>query len=173
VSAGLCLGIDPHAALLAEWGTTLEDFGARAVEAAAGVVGWGKPQAAFHEAHGARGFAALESPIERARAAGLRVIVDAKRGDIGSTMQGYADAWLRDGLWRPLIEVDNRSRFSDVLESMRAELSGRWESVTAEGNLYRRLWSEAPVAGESASELEWFKARSRELHEFVVQPGSS
>ncbi|OJX64989.1 MAG: orotidine 5'-phosphate decarboxylase [Micrococcales bacterium 73-13] len=99
MSAGLCLGIDPHAALLAEWGTTLEDFGARAVEAAAGVVDWVKPQAAFYEAHGARGFAALESTIERARAAGLRVIVDAKRGDIGSTMQGYADAWLRDGLW--------------------------------------------------------------------------
>ncbi|HWL15381.1 MAG TPA: hypothetical protein VNR00_07235 [Opitutus sp.] len=80
---------------------------------------------------------------------------------------------MREGLWRPLIEVDNRSRFSDVLESMRTELSGRWESVTAEGNLYRRLWSEPSVAGESASELEWFKARSRELHEFVVQPGSA
>jgi hypothetical protein len=53
---------------------------------------------------------------------------------------------------------------------MRTELSGTWESVTTEGNLYRRLWAQSEVAGNSEREAEWFKARSRELHEFVVQP---
>lgn len=77
---------------------------------------------------------------------------------------------LHEGVWGPMIEADNRSRFSAVLESMRTELSGSWESVTTEGNLYRRLWARGEVAGESERELEWFKARSRELHEFVVQP---
>lgn len=78
---------------------------------------------------------------------------------------------LHEGVWRPLIEADNRSRFATVLENMRSELSGVWETVSAEGTLYRRLWSSAEVAGTSEDELEWFKARSRELHEFVVQPG--
>lgn len=77
---------------------------------------------------------------------------------------------LHEAVWRPLIEADNRSKYSGVLENLRAELSGTWESISAEENLYRRLWSKADVAGNSEAELEWFKARSRELHEFVVQP---
>lgn len=79
---------------------------------------------------------------------------------------------LHEGVWRPLIEADNRCKVSGVLEAMKTELAGSWETVAAaEGNRYRRLWSAAEVAGQSESELEWFKARSRELHEFVVQPG--
>ena len=78
---------------------------------------------------------------------------------------------LHEGTWRPLIEADNRSKFSGVLENMRDELFGTWQSVAAEGNLFRRLWAPADVAGVSETELDWFKARSRELHEFVVQPG--
>lgn len=84
--------------------------------------------------------------------------------------------WFGYGLfqdvWRPLIEADTRSRFSGVLEHMQEELNGAWESVAAEGNLYRRLWAPPDVAGESESELNWFRARSRELHEFVVPPGA-
>ncbi|WP_431800519.1 orotidine-5'-phosphate decarboxylase [Microbacterium sp. bgisy203] len=96
----LCVGIDPHEALLRAWGldasaSGVRDFGLRTVEAAAGRVGVIKPQVAFFEAHGAAGFAALEEVIATARAAGLLVIADAKRGDIGSTMEGYAAAWLR------------------------------------------------------------------------------
>jgi hypothetical protein len=77
---------------------------------------------------------------------------------------------LHEEVWRPVIEADNRSRSSVVLEHMRAELCGTWESVSTQGNLYRRLWSKSDVAGSSESEIDWFKARSRELHEFVVQP---
>lgn len=98
----LCVGIDPHAALLRAWGMDAtaagaREFGLRTVEAAAGRVGIVKPQVAFFERYGAAGFAALEDVIAAARAAGLIVIADAKRGDIGTTMDGYAAAWLAPG----------------------------------------------------------------------------
>jgi len=101
-SGNLCVGIDPHAFLLAEWNLTdnaagLREFGLRVVEAAANRVAIVKPQVAFFERHGSAGFAALEEVLAAARAAGLLVIADAKRGDIGSTFDGYAAAWLTAG----------------------------------------------------------------------------
>lgn len=98
----LCVGIDPHAALLASWGLTddaqgVREFGLRAVEAAAGRVGVVKPQVSFFERFGSAGIAALEDVLAEARASGLIVIADAKRGDIGSTMDDYARAWLTPG----------------------------------------------------------------------------
>lgn len=99
---GLCLGIDPHAPLLAAWGLPdsgagAREFGLRAVEAAAGTVGIVKPQIGFFERHGAAGFAALEDVIRAAREAGLIVLADVKRGDMGSTFDAYAEAWLLPG----------------------------------------------------------------------------
>ncbi|KAA9151450.1 orotidine-5'-phosphate decarboxylase [Microbacterium lushaniae] len=98
----LCVGIDPHEHLLAQWGmdataAAARDFGLRVIEAAAGRVGVVKPQVAFFERYGAAGFAALEDVLRAGREAGLLVIADAKRGDIGSTMDGYAAAWLESG----------------------------------------------------------------------------
>jgi orotidine-5'-phosphate decarboxylase len=98
----LCVGIDPHASLLAEWGQAdsaegVREFGLRVVEAAADRVGIVKPQVAFFERHGAAGYAALERIIREARDAGLVVIADVKRGDIGSSVEAYGDAWLRPG----------------------------------------------------------------------------
>ncbi|MGU3355823.1 orotidine-5'-phosphate decarboxylase [Microbacterium sp. M4A5_1d] len=98
----LCVGIDPHAALLADWGLPasaagVREFGLRVVEAARERVGIVKPQVAFFERYGSAGFAALEEVQRAARDAGLIVIADAKRGDIGSTMDGYAAAWLEPG----------------------------------------------------------------------------
>jgi orotidine-5'-phosphate decarboxylase len=98
----LCVGIDPHAALLRAWGlgadaAGVREFGLRTVAAATGRVGIVKPQVSFFERHGSAGIAALEEVIATARAAGLVVIADAKRGDIGSTMDDYAQAWLRPG----------------------------------------------------------------------------
>ncbi|WP_105565232.1 orotidine-5'-phosphate decarboxylase [Microbacterium halophytorum] len=98
----LCVGVDPHAALLDAWGLDqgpagLESFGLRVVEAAAGRVAAIKPQVAFFERFGSAGFAALEGVLAAGREAGLIVIADAKRGDIGSTMAGYAAAWLEAG----------------------------------------------------------------------------
>ncbi|MCR2800821.1 orotidine-5'-phosphate decarboxylase [Microbacterium sp. zg-Y818] len=98
----LCVGIDPHEHLLAEWGLPstaagTREFGLRVVDAAAGRVGIVKPQVSFFERWGSAGFAALEDVLAAARAAGLVVIADAKRGDIGTTMDAYARAWLTPG----------------------------------------------------------------------------
>ena len=95
----LCAGIDPHAALLADWGLDdsvagLERFTMTVVEALAGSVAAVKPQSAFFERHGSAGIAVLERAIRAARDQGTQVILDVKRGDIGSTAQGYADAYL-------------------------------------------------------------------------------
>lgn len=101
-SGQLCVGIDPHAALLATWGLPdsaagVREFGLRTVDAAAGRVGVVKPQVAFFERHGSAGYAALEDVLAAARAAGLFVIADVKRGDIGSTVDAYGEAWLSPG----------------------------------------------------------------------------
>lgn len=98
----LCVGIDPHESLLREWGLPASaegarEFGLRVVDAAAGRVGTVKPQVSFFERWGAAGYAALEDVLAAARAAGLVVIADAKRGDIGTTMDAYAAAWLTPG----------------------------------------------------------------------------
>ncbi|MGM1030551.1 MAG: orotidine-5'-phosphate decarboxylase [Actinomycetota bacterium] len=98
----LCVGIDPHPALLEAWGAGadaagLERFGRDVVAAAEGRVAVVKPQVALFEALGAAGVGALERVLDGARGAGLIVIADAKRGDIGSTNAGYAAAWLEPG----------------------------------------------------------------------------
>jgi orotidine-5'-phosphate decarboxylase len=67
------------------------------VPVAADTVGLIKPQAAFYERHGWRGVRALARLIAEARTAGLLVVLDAKRGDVGSTNQAYADAYLARG----------------------------------------------------------------------------
>ncbi|MGY1804046.1 orotidine-5'-phosphate decarboxylase [Blastococcus sp. SYSU D00922] len=92
----LCVGIDPHAPLLAKWGLPdspegLARFTDAVVDALAGSVAVLKPQLAFYERHGSRGIAVLEDAVARARAAGALVLLDAKRGDIGSTMDAYGD----------------------------------------------------------------------------------
>ncbi|WP_022880816.1 orotidine-5'-phosphate decarboxylase [Gryllotalpicola ginsengisoli] len=98
----LCVGIDPHDFLLEQWGLPssaagVREFGLRAVDAAAGRAGVVKPQVAFFERFGSAGFAALEEVLASARAAGIITIADAKRGDIGTTLAGYAEAWLTPG----------------------------------------------------------------------------
>ncbi|GHA29862.1 orotidine 5'-phosphate decarboxylase [Streptomyces tauricus] len=98
----LCVGIDPHASLLADWGLNddiagLERFSRTVVEALADRVAVLKPQSAFFERFGSRGVAVLEKSVEEARAAGALVVMDAKRGDIGSTMAAYAAAFLEKG----------------------------------------------------------------------------
>jgi orotidine-5'-phosphate decarboxylase len=95
----LCVGIDPHAALLEAWGlgddvAGLERFSRTVVEALAGEVAVLKPQSAFFERFGSKGIAVLEQAVADARSAGALVLMDAKRGDIGSTMAAYADAFL-------------------------------------------------------------------------------
>lgn len=97
----LCVGIDPHPGLLAHWGlsddvTGLERFSMTVVEALADRVAVLKPQCAFFERHGSHGVAVLERVLAEGMSAGALVIADAKRGDIGSTMAAYADAFVGD-----------------------------------------------------------------------------
>lgn len=95
----LCVGVDPHAPLLAAWGlpddaSGAERFGRTVVAALAEVAAAVKPQSAFFERFGPAGAVALERVLADARAAGLLTVLDVKRGDIGSTAAAYADAYL-------------------------------------------------------------------------------
>ncbi|GAA1787176.1 orotidine-5'-phosphate decarboxylase [Nostocoides veronense] len=97
----VCVGIDPHPELLTSWGLPVSAAGVRAfaqtcAEAFAGRVAAVKPQSAFFEEYGSAGIAVLEEILPIFQAAGTPVILDVKRGDIGSTMAGYARAYLAD-----------------------------------------------------------------------------
>lgn len=98
----LCVGIDPHSELLVRWGlpddpTGLAQFVRTVIDALAERVAVFKPQAAFFERFGSRGFAVLESAVRELRDAGAIVLLDAKRGDVASTTAGYASAYLTPG----------------------------------------------------------------------------
>ncbi|QDV10150.1 Orotidine 5'-phosphate decarboxylase [Planctomycetes bacterium Poly30] len=102
------IGLDPHLALLPDEFAVARDSGAgrsdRAgamrdfllgiVEVAAGKVPAVKPQSAFFEVFGADGVAAFEDVVAASKDAGLLVIGDVKRGDIGSTAAAYAESFL-------------------------------------------------------------------------------
>ncbi len=95
----LCAGIDPHRALVESWGlgydlAGVERFAMTCVEAFGGQVAAVKPQSAFFEVFGSRGVALLERVLDELRQAGTLTILDAKRGDIGTTMDAYAEAFL-------------------------------------------------------------------------------
>ena len=171
----LCAGIDPHPPLLAAWGlpddaSGLERFGRGAVEALAGHVACVKPQAAFFERHGSRGLAALERVVADARAAGLLTIVDAKRGDIGSTMAAYADAFAGDsplagdavtvspylgfGSLRPVLDVaaaHGRGVFVLALTS-NPEGAAVQHAVGADGRSVARAVAEAAAAENAGAQ---------------------
>ena len=98
----LAFGLDPSAELLTAWGLGdsadgLDWFADIVLEAAVGPVGLVKPQSAFYERHGWRGVRTLDRLIASARSAGLLVILDIKRGDVGSTNDAYAEAYLGKG----------------------------------------------------------------------------
>ena len=99
VRGPLCVGIDPHPELLHAWELPdtpagLARFCETVVEALAEQVAVLKPQSAFFERFGSAGIAVLESTIRQSRERGALVLLDVKRGDIGSTAQAYAQAYL-------------------------------------------------------------------------------
>jgi orotidine-5'-phosphate decarboxylase len=102
VHGPLVWGCDPSAALLEDWGLGdnpdgLDRFADIMLAAAPGTVGLVKPQSAFFERHGWRGMRTLQRLISGSRGAGLLVILDVKRGDVGSTNDAYAEAYLGKG----------------------------------------------------------------------------
>lgn len=95
----LCVGIDPSDEMLAMWDLPssivgLREFSLHVVRTCSTRVGFIKPQIAFYERFGSAGFQILEETIGEARSLGLFVVADAKRGDIGSSMSGYTEAWF-------------------------------------------------------------------------------
>lgn len=95
----LCVGADPHPEILEAWGLQdspegLAAFAERFAAAFAGSLAMVKPQVALFERFGSRGIGVLEALVAELRDAGTLVLADCKRGDIGSTMAGYAAAWL-------------------------------------------------------------------------------
>jgi len=95
----LCVGLDPHRSLVESWELEyslagVERFAMTCVEAFGGEVAAVKPQSAFFEVFGSAGVLVLERVLADLRDAGTLSILDVKRGDIGSTMQAYAEAYL-------------------------------------------------------------------------------
>lgn len=98
----LCVGLDPHAHLLRQWGLPdspegLRSFSRTVLDAVTGECAAVKPQSAFYERHGSAGTAVLEEVLDTCRTRGVLTVLDVKRGDIGSTMGAYAEAHLLDG----------------------------------------------------------------------------
>lgn len=95
----LCVGIDPHEELLSDNGFDVSaegvlSFGLTMLDQLEGSVSMIKPQVSFFERFGSAGFVSLEKLLQEANQRGFLVIADAKRGDIGSTMDAYGRAWL-------------------------------------------------------------------------------
>lgn len=103
----VCVGLDPRWQSLPDCITAGVDprdkvavarrtaqFCCEVIDAVAAVAPVVKPQAAFFEQLGAQGMLALEKVIEHAKRSGLLVLLDGKRGDIGTTAEAYADAYL-------------------------------------------------------------------------------
>ena len=175
----VCVGIDPHASLLSSWGLTddahgVREFSLRVIDALGGRVAAFKPQSAFFERHGSRGVAVLEEVIAACREVGSLSIVDAKRGDIGSTMDGYAQAYLADssplagdavtlspylgvGSLAPALELARRTGRGVFVLALTSNPEGA--SVQ-----HARRASGASVAGDVVSQLAEFNARCDKLH---------
>jgi orotidine 5'-phosphate decarboxylase subfamily 2 len=98
----LVFGLDPSGELLLSWGLDdtpdgLERFVDIALETVISTVGIVKPQSAFYERHGWRGLRSLTRLVDSCRSAGVLVVLDAKRGDVGTTSRAYAQAYLGPG----------------------------------------------------------------------------
>ncbi len=165
----LCVGIDPSADALRAAGLSdsaegVLEFGRAILAASVSRVGIVKPQVAYFERFGARGIGSLEMIIREAREVGLAVIADAKRGDIGSTMDGYADAWLGHGpLHSDALTVNPYLGF-DALEPAfsRASIHGATVFVlSATSNSNAEQLQRATISGKSLSALVARFARER------------
>lgn len=97
--APLCIGIDPTPQALANWGlpdtaSGAEAFVSKLVSAVGEMACVFKPQAAYFERFGIDGIALIQGTLDEVRRAGALSILDAKRGDIGSTSKAYAQGYL-------------------------------------------------------------------------------
>lgn len=176
-SSALVVGLDPqleklpralreaaraaHPDLREQAAAAIRAFDAAVIEAVAPFAAAVKPQSAFYERWGAPGVAAYEHAVEAARAAGLLVIGDVKRGDIGSTAAAYAEGHLASP-GRPAARVDavtlnpllGTDSLAPFLEVMAAQGAGCFVLVR--------------TSNPSASELQDLPVQGRPLHEHVA-----
>lgn len=171
----LCVGVDPHASLLEEWGLdqsvdALRTFSMSVLEASVGRVGVIKPQVAFFEKYGSRGFAVLEEFATEAQTSDILVIMDAKRGDIGSTMTGYFDAWLGkdapficDALTvSPFLGIDSLSELmSESLERSKGLFILAATSNPEGKSIQRAKVGESTISAEILKQLDGINAVSK------------
>jgi orotidine-5'-phosphate decarboxylase len=160
----LAWGIDPSGELLRSWGLAddavgLERFCEIVHAAARSTVGVVKVQSAFFERRGWRGIRTMAHLIESFQADGVLVILDAKRGDVGSTNQAYAEAYLGhdaaipvDALTvHPYLGLGAMSEFVDRAHAANAALLVVTRSSNPEG---REVQSAVSPTGQSVeSEL--------------------
>lgn len=158
----LCVGIDPSASMIEKWGRAdtvdgLEFFSLAVLEAVIGTASVVKPQVSYFERFGSAGYRVLERVLEDARDADVMIVADVKRGDIGSTNEGYAEAWLADEsplcvdalTLNPYLGVESLAPFL-----RRAEESGRGAFVLSatsniEGRQIQRARTDEDVSVES------------------------
>jgi orotidine-5'-phosphate decarboxylase len=107
----VCLGIDPrphghpsthpstHAGDPAKVARAVVEYVRTVLDATHDLIACAKPQSAFFEALGVPGVIALAQVLADLRDRGVPAILDAKRGDIGSTAEAYAAAYLADGVF--------------------------------------------------------------------------
>jgi orotidine-5'-phosphate decarboxylase len=189
----LVAGLDPVAERLPD-GVDVESFCMGVLDAVAGLVGTVKPQSAFFEAHGSTGVAVLERVVGRARDLGLLVLLDAKRGDIGSTMEAYrratvdpdgpmgADAvtlspWLGPESLAPFLVGDGRGAF--VLLRTSNPGASRWQapvaddvaSWIAERNAASASWGDVGAVVGATLGDEVLRWRARLPKTWLLLPG--
>lgn len=171
----LCVGIDPHSALLQSWGLAddidgLRLFALTVVEASAGRVSAIKPQVSFFERFGAKGYEVLAETTRLAHSKGLVVIADAKRGDIGTTMDAYLDAWFGDksGLYADALTVSpylGLGATSDVFDKWISQGKGIY-SLVATSNPQGESVQKASIHGHSLAADQWSQLNALNGTEF-------
>lgn len=171
----VCVGIDPHASLLQAWDLPdtvqgLRQFAEIAVEAFAGEAALVKPQSAFFERFGAAGVEMLEDVLAGLREMGTLSLLDVKRGDIGSTMAAYAQAYLSDGspLRADAITVSPFLGFGSLTPAFDlAKRTGRGVFVLAmtsnpeAGPVQHAVWEQETVSGTIIDEVAEANALAR------------
>lgn len=162
----LCVGIDPHSHVLAGWGLPdsvagLREFSVRMIEAAFNRASIVKPQVSFFERFGAQGYEVLSEVTQLAKSKNLLVIADAKRGDIGTTMDAYLEAWFGDlsGLHADALTTSPYLGLETTVSSMEPWLSrGKGIfSLVATSNPEGETIQKAILSNQTLAESQWMK----------------
>ncbi|MEN0068051.1 MAG: orotidine-5'-phosphate decarboxylase [Myxococcota bacterium] len=201
VGAPVCIGLDPHRSRIgggavdpdpATRAEAVEAFARDALEAMAPYAAIVKPQAAFFEALGPRGAGVLHRTVAHAHQLGLLVLLDVKRGDIGSTAEAYAEAlfdhppgdadavtlspYLGPESLEPFVERTKADRGCFVLVRTSNPGAAPWQSVTGVAEAVADWVAQQPpsvgvVIGATLSVPEQVAWRARLPGRWILAPG--